>query len=509
MQIAVKEDGVRRIVEHLGSAHDETELAALLEVGRQKIAAWQGQGMLDLESLEPAAGRTGLVGATVVSKRSALLWEVLHGAYTCLGLGDATGGDRAFEQMVLARLIEPTSKAQVPRVLGDLGLEPVSTRTLFRSLGRCGQRGYRESLSGALFEHVTAGGGLALCLYDVTTLYFEAEREDDLRRVGYSKERRVDPQIIVGLLVDRHGFPLQVGCWEGNKAETTTIIPIVEAFQAAHGIADLVVVADAGMLSAANLAALDEARLRFIVGARQVRAPGDLEAYFHWHGDAFTDGQVIDTITPRRGSNTERDKSRKSEPVWDPHTHPGSWRAVWAYSKKRVARDNQTLTPQENRARAVIAGERHPKGTRFVTVHQGDQVLDEASIARARSLVGLKGYVTNIPSRLMGAGEVVSSYHELWHVEASFRMSKHDLRARPVFHHTHDAIEAHLTVVMAALAVARYLQDATGISIKRVIRALKPLQDVTINLNGHEITARPQITPNAASILKSLQTTGH
>ena len=172
--------------------------------------------------------------------------------------------DRAFEQMVLARLIEPTSKAQVPCVLGDLGLESVSVRTLFRSLARAQERGYRESLSGALFEHVTTSGGLALCLYDVTTLYFEAEREDDLRKVGYSKERRVDPQIIVGLLVDRHGFPLQVGCWEGNKAETTTIIPIVEAFQAAHGIEDLVIVADAGMLSAANLTALDDARLRFI-----------------------------------------------------------------------------------------------------------------------------------------------------------------------------------------------------------------------------------------------------
>ena len=101
----------------------------------------------------------------------------------------------------------------------------------------------------------------------MTTLYFEAEREDDLRKVGYSKDRRVDPQVIVGLLVDRHGFPLQVGCWEGNKAETTTIIPIAEAFQAAHGIEDLIIVADAGMLSAANLTALDDARLRFIVGA--------------------------------------------------------------------------------------------------------------------------------------------------------------------------------------------------------------------------------------------------
>ena len=159
VQIVSKSGGVRRIVEHLGSAHDETELAALLEAGRQKIAAWQGQGLLDLESLDPAPGRTGLAGATVETKRSGLLWEVLHGVYTRLGLGDATGGDRAFEQMVLARLIEPTSKAQVPRVLGDLGLESVSTRTLFRSLGRCGQRGYRESLSGALFEHVTASGG--------------------------------------------------------------------------------------------------------------------------------------------------------------------------------------------------------------------------------------------------------------------------------------------------------------------------------------------------------------
>ena len=85
-------------------------------------------------------------------------------------------------------------------------------------------------------------------------------------------------------------------------------------------------------------------------------------------------------------------------------------------------------------------------------------------------------------------------------------MRKHDLRARPVFHHTRDAIEAHLTVVMAALAVARYLQDATGISIKRVIRALKPLQDVTINIDGHHLTATDPLTPEAEDILTALNT---
>ena len=159
VQIVSKSGGVRRIVEHLGSAHDETELEALLEAGRQKIAAWQGQGLLDLESLEPAPGHTGLARTTVESKHSRLLWEVLHGAYQRLGLGEAVGGDRAFEQMVAARLIEPTSKAQVPRVLSDLGLEAVTVRTLFRSLARAQERDYRESLSNALFEHVTNTGG--------------------------------------------------------------------------------------------------------------------------------------------------------------------------------------------------------------------------------------------------------------------------------------------------------------------------------------------------------------
>ena len=113
--------------------------------------------------------------------------------------------------------------------------------------------------------------------------------------------------------------------------------------------------------------------------------------------------------------------------MWDPGTYPGSWWAVWVYSKRRAARGNQTLTAQANRARVVIAGERRPKGTRFVTVHAGDATLDEASIARARSLVGLKGYVTNSPSRLMDAGEVVSSYHELWHARSVFS----DEQARP------------------------------------------------------------------------------
>jgi len=214
-----------------------------------------------------------------------------------------------------------------------------------RTLARCVGRGYRDTIAASCFSHALAADDVSLVLFDVTTLYFGAEKEDDLRKVGYSKERRVDPQVVVGLLVDRTVFPLEVGCYEGNKAETATIIPIVKQFAQRHDLTDMVVVADAGMLSASNLRDLDEANLRFIVGSRVTKAPVDLASHFRWHGDAFTDGQVIDTVTPRNSRVIENDVHRKTEPAWDSDQHPASWRAVWAYSAKRAVRDGKTLTP--------------------------------------------------------------------------------------------------------------------------------------------------------------------
>ena len=170
----------------------------------------------------------------ITGKRSALLWHVLTSVYARLGF-DALG-DAAFAQLVLARIVEPTSKADSLRVLEEIGVEHASLRTMFRSLQRAASGGYRAQVATACFTHAAAGGDVSLCLYDVTTLYFEAENEDELRKVGYSKERRVDPQIVVGLLVDRKGFPLEIGAWEGNKAETSTMIPIIRQFQARHDL---------------------------------------------------------------------------------------------------------------------------------------------------------------------------------------------------------------------------------------------------------------------------------
>ena len=234
----------------------------------------------------------------VLKTSSGLLYDALAGVYASLGFDVVD--DEVFRDLVIARVVEPTSLLDVDRVLAEMGrvvgesLDP-QTHPAARS-GRHLPRPDRDRL---LRPRPAPHGDVSLVLYDVTTLYFEAEKEDELRKVGYSKERRVDPQIVVGLLVDRRGFPLEIGCYEGNKAETLTIVPIIKQFQARHDLADMVVVADAGMLSASNLRELDEAGLRFIVGSRVTKAPVDLESHFRWHGDAFTDGQIIDTLTPR------------------------------------------------------------------------------------------------------------------------------------------------------------------------------------------------------------------
>ena len=422
----------------------------------------------------------------VVGSCSRVLWEVLGGAYRQLGFDVLN--DAAFEQLVLARIVEPTSKADTVRVLSELGVADVpSMRTIWRTLRRCVDGDWRGRLAAAAYQHATTGGALKLVLYDVTTLYFEAEHEDELRKVGMSKERRVDPQILVGLLVDAGGFPLEVHTFDGRKAETKTLLPVLDAFRARHQVKDVVVVADAGMLSAANLNALQDAGLSFIVASRTSSAPYDLAAHFARHGTAVTDGDTVETVRVMGQGSAARRR-----------------RVVWHYSFKRKKRDNITLNKQIERAEQVATGNRPVKKDRFVALTGNRPDVDWALIDKARSYLGYKGYVTNLDVNTLDGPGVVAAYHDLFQVERSFRMAKTDLRARPIFHHTRDSIEAHLTIVFAALAIARVLQATTGVSIRRIVQELRPLRDITISIAGHSVVAVTPPGPAAAAILDTI-----
>ncbi len=319
VQIAEKRLGVRRILEHLGSAHTEADLAVLLEVARERLNA--GQQVLDLDlpgsEEEPSAPRSS--GAVVTGTASQVLWEVLADAYARLGF--AVLADEAFRAMVLARIIEPASKLATTGILEELGVDAPHRNTLMNSLGRCQDRDYRGALATACMAHSTAVHGAAtMVLYDTTTLHFEAEDEDELRKVGMSMERRVDPQVQVGLLVDPGGFPLEVHLFEGNKAETTTLVPVLQTFQQRHGVTDMVVVADAGMLSAATSTPWR------MPGSRSSSAPGSPRPPTTWPSTSKATGTTSPTGRPWNPPGPWAPGPRPGSGGWS-ITTPGSGRS--------------------------------------------------------------------------------------------------------------------------------------------------------------------------------------
>jgi len=485
VQIVHKSRRGSRDIEHLGSAHDDVELELLKTVARQRLAA--GQGELDL-GLDTSA-RGGPLPIT--ASRMGHLLDSLERAYQVLGFADATGGDEVFAQLVLARIIEPVSKLDSARVLEEAGAAAASYRTVTRRLRAYARDSWRQKISAACAAHARLGPA-SLVLYDVSTLYFEADAGDGFREPGFSKERRLDPQITIGLLTDAGGFPLMVSAFEGNKAETKTMLPVIEAFMAAHQLPDVTVVADAGMVSEANQKEIEAAGLSFILGKRIPEVPWVVAQWHREHpGEQVPDGQVFTQPWPAGPHGGRRDQV-----------------IYYQYRHDRARRTLRGIDEQVKKAEKAVAGQVPIKRNRFIQLAGDTHTVNRELEAKARALAGVKGYVTNLAACPDGtpvtAEFVISAYHRLFEIEKSFRMSKHDLQARPIYHRTRDSIEAHLTIVFAALAVSRWIENQTGWSIRKFVRTARRYRTIEIQAGPHTITATDPLTGDLRQALQAI-----
>jgi transposase len=418
---------------------------------------------------------------------SELLYDVLADQYHKLGFGILC--DDVFEKIVLARIIEPTSKLDTIRVLTDLGIDSPSNSSIHRCLRRIVEGDYRSTISNCCFERATQSS-LSLLLYDVTTLYFETQKEDDYRKPGLSKERRLDPQITLGLLVGRDGFPLEVRSFEGNRAEVKTIYEVLDSFKSKHANCAFTVTADAAMLSRPNIRALEEMGYHYIIGSRLAKTPYEITEYMASPGVQMADGQVFESHTCiEEGKKTKGEKRR----------------VIYQYRAKRAALDLRNIDKALAKAQSMVDGTRQFKRNRFLKVTGSTKQINQELLEEARRKAGIKGYVTNLS---IPALEVIGAYHQLFEVERSFRMSKSDLKARPIFHHKRDSIEAHLTVVLAALAISRHIQNATGLSIKRFTQKLSPVRTGLVCLNGSKHRIPPKIPDEISNLLDMLGSRG-
>lgn len=466
VQIAHKNYGRIVKIDHIGSAHTTEDLETLLAVAKQRLL--NGQRSLFAENFSP-------LKISLKQPVSRLLLEVLIEQYNRLGFHELE--DDIFAYLCVARIVEPTSKLDSLRVLDELGVRGINRNRLYRCLGHIVAKDYRKTIAQHCFTQAAAG--ISLILYDVTSLYFEVQEGDTYRKSGMSKERRLEPQIIVGLLVDQRGFPLGMHSFDGNTAETNTILPVVEAFKKQHNLEDITVVADAAMLSSKNLEALTSAGYTYIVGSRLQKIPYDIAQY--QKTKELADKQIITTKLS------------------------AGQRIIYQYREKRAALDLGNLEKQISKAEKIINGTLVGKKAKFLSVKLKEKKLNLALIAKAKALVGVKGYVTNLA---VPDEQIIASYHQLWHVEQAFRMSKSDLKARPIFHHKRGSIEAHLTIVLAALAIGTMIEYYTGISIKRFIRTLRPIRSGIVTINGAEYQAEAEISPEVKSLMRKLQA-GH
>ena len=264
------------------------------------------------------------------------------------------------------------------RVLAEVGVEPASYRTVSRRVPAFAKDALRQGVSAACARHAGLGPA-SLVLYDVSTLYFETDAGDGFREPGFSKERRLEPQITIGLLTDAAGFPLTVQAFEGNKAETATMLPVINAFKVAHRLTDVTVVADAGMISEANQTAIQAAGLSFILGTKIPRLPQGVGEWREDHrGQDIPDGHVF--TQPWPATTAEKARGIPDRVIY------------YQYRHDRARRTLRGIDEQVAKAEKAVAGKAPVKRNRYIKLSGATKSVNRDLETKTRALAGLKGY---------------------------------------------------------------------------------------------------------------------
>ena len=491
----VRYEGKRRtVVKHIGSAQDEDELAVLLSEAERYIQSHDAQPSL-FDTSEPKSALVDLSRVRLVAVTHTYARRALLACADLCGLGDLPV---LYRDLALMRIIEPASKLQTIELLDQHFEVPYAERTVYRLLPKLIT--YQTAIETAAIDlvHRDLKESFSLVLYDVTTLYFESFKAYDLQRPGFSKDNKPQqPQIVIGLITTRSGFPVMHEVFEGNTFEGHTMLEILKRFQQRVGEdCKPVIVADAAMLSTENMQKLDEQGYRYIVGARLANST-----------KTFVD--QIEARLPRNDGAMARFKHTLKKGALKTNVD-----VICHYSEARYKKDRREFDKQV--ARALVLLERNEPGRRAKFVKKAeDKKLFEfnASLkAKAERLLGIKGYVTNMAQGELSDHEVVDYYHDLWHIEQAFRMSKSDLQTRPIFHRTEQAIRSHVLVCFMALMMGKYLEIKTGVSIKQIRKQLWKvheahlLNEITGKTHIVRMDARQLGNPQLIDLLESIKT---
>lgn len=465
VQVIDKVRGSYKVAKTIGSSSDGAEVEELVSLGEEWIRNYKG--ILDIpfnNEEQVAASVLESVENITVSGTELLLDKVFN------DIGFNVIQDDIFKWLVYSRICFPASKLKTCDYLQTYHGLGFQVQDLYRYMDKL-YNNYKEIIQLTSFGHTQKilGGSINIVFYDCTTLYFEVDQEDDLRKTGFSKEgKHQNPQIVLGLLVGLEGYPLAYEIFEGNKFEGHTMIPVIETFRKKYSLPAPIVVADSGLLSKNNIKELLDNGYEFILGAR-LKSSGNNQK------------EKVLALQLQNGESVSMD--------WEE-----SLRMIVSYSERRAGKD------RINRENGLKKLEKQLKTGKLNKTHINNRgynkylkmegeikiALDIDKFEQDGRWDGLKGYITNTK---LDKEQVIENYNNLWKIEKAFRITKNEIKVRPVYHYKQRRIEAHISIAFVAYKVYKELErqlNEKGIKLspQKAIEIAKGIYTVEIQLKS-------------------------
>jgi transposase len=436
VQIISKSSGKYKVVKTVGSSSNEQEILKLVYLGKQEIERISCQPKLFVSENDTVVDQvfSALNNADIRTVGPEIIFGKIYDH-----IGFKAIKEELFRHLVIARLAFPLSKLKTIDYVYRFQGVILDIDAVYRFLDKLNTK-LQSQVEQIAFAHTkkVLQGNISVVFYDMTTLYFEASDEDDLRKTGFSKDgKHQNPQIFLGLLVGLGGYAIGYDIYEGNIYEGHTLIPFIEKITQKFNLDKPIVVADAGLLSTDNIKALRDLDYQYIIGARIKNEPEKIKKQIL--DKQLADGQMM---TIKKTSNT---------------------RLIVAYATNRAVKD------EHNRKRGLRRLEKQIKAGKLTKSSINNKgynkylkligdvsiEIDYEKFNNDQSWDGLKGYITNTNLK---DKQVIENYKNLWYIEKAFRMSKTDLRILPIYHRLRHRIEAHICISFTAYCIYKELE---------------------------------------------------
>ncbi len=488
--IVEKRNGKSHYLKTIGVSSDPVEIDNLYLQGKRWVAEQTGGRDMFLEQVRQEEEK--LVVEGLLNKIEHILINgtqlILNPVYQNIGFDKIN--DNVLKHLVVSRICQPQSKVATSDYLKSYFDEDVDLNKIYRYLDKLSDT-QKDKIQEISVNHTkrVLGGNIGVVFYDVTTLYFETDEDDELRKKGWSKDgKHSQPQVVLGLLVSKRGYPLAYSIHEGNKYEGHTMLPVVRDFVSKFNLEDFIVVADSGLMNAENIKELEKNNYKYIIGAR---IKSENQVVREW---ILSQDKV-------EGSFYDFQKTEQQ-------------RLILGYTEQRARKDANNREKgikrleKEYKSGSITKDKINKRGyNKFLKLADNISVeIDYTKIAEDAKWDGLKGYVTN--TKLLGS-EVYQQYSELWQVERAFRVTKGVLDLRPMFHFTKKRIEAHVCICFVAYKVYKELErslknNGIKMSVDKVLSIAKTITTIKVKLqeSNETITKTMLITDKHKSISK-------